>query len=68
MKRGKGKPFTKNDPRSAKGRGAGRPKKSVTWKKAEEELRKAIPRLLLMTEDEREKILKKNNFFHLVRR
>ena len=57
-KKRRGRPFKKNDPRINPG--PGRPKKSVTWKKAEEELRKAIPRLLLMTEVELQGFLKKN--------
>lgn len=60
MPRGKGRPFTKNDPRSAKGRGSGRPKKSVTWKKAETALREAFPRLLMMDDIKLEKFLKSN--------
>lgn len=56
----RGKPFTKNDPRSSKGRGAGRPKKTVTWKKAEVDLRQAFPRLLLMTSVELKNLLSKN--------
>lgn len=45
----RGKPFTKGDPRAAAGRKlAGRKPKSVTWKEAEEALREAVPRLLLM--------------------
>ena len=60
MKRGKGKPFTKNDPRASKGRGAGRPKKTVTWKKAETALREAFPRILLMDEISLVKLLKSN--------
>ena len=60
MKRGKGKPFTKNDPRSFRGKGVGRPKKSVTWKKAETALREAFPRILLMDEISLLRLLKNN--------
>lgn len=57
---GKGKPFTKNDPRSALGRGGGRPKKSVTWKEAEDALREALPRILLMPKNELARLLAEN--------
>jgi len=54
----RGKPFTKNDPR--RGKSPGRPKKSVEWKDAEEELRTAIPRLLLMEKNDLKKLLESN--------
>ena len=58
---GRGRPFTKNDPRAAKGRAkGGRPKKSVSWKEAENALREAIPRILLMPKDDVAKLLKAN--------
>jgi hypothetical protein len=57
----RGKPFTKDDPRAAKGRAnGGRPKKSVTWKEAEEALREALPRVLLMSKNELQQILASN--------
>lgn len=60
-KRGPGRPFTANDPRRLLAVGlGGRPKKSVTWKEAEDALREAIPRLLLMSADELKKLLEKN--------
>ena len=52
-----GKPFTKDDPRRSPG---GRPKKTVSWKKAEDKLREAIPRLLLMPKKKREKLIADN--------
>ncbi|MES2155381.1 MAG: hypothetical protein V4510_09630 [bacterium] len=55
--RGAGKPFTKNDPRRAKG---GRPKKSVSWKQAEDKLREAIPRLLVMDKNDLHALLASN--------
>lgn len=51
VKRSRGKPFTKNDPRRQNSKG-GRPRKTVTWKEAEDTLRAAVPELLLMTEAE----------------
>lgn len=58
---GKGKPFSKGDPRAAKGRGkGGRPKKTVTWKQAETELREAMPRVLLMTKNDLQNMLASN--------
>lgn len=39
---------------------SGRPKKSVTWKKAEHALREALPRLLLMPKDKMREILEAN--------
>ena len=56
-KKGRGKPFTENDPRRGTG---GRRKKTVSWKKAEDKLREAIPRLLLMTEEKLKKLLTDN--------
>ncbi len=52
-----GKPFTKNDPRRARG---GRPKKTTDWKAAEDELRDAIPRLMLMRKSELSELLAKD--------
>lgn len=47
----RGKPFTgKDDPR--RGKSPGRPRKTVEWKEAEDELRAAIPRLLMMSKAE----------------
>lgn len=57
----RGKPFTKGDPRAAKGRSmAGRPRKTVTWKEAEKELREALPRILLMAKNELKALLESN--------
>lgn len=52
--RGRGKPFTKGNP------GGGRPKKSVSWKQAEEELRDAMPRILLLPKNELSQLLMDN--------
>ena len=52
-----GKKFVKGDPRIQLG---GRPKKSVTWKEAEEALREALPRVLLMTKNELQQALSSN--------
>lgn len=54
--RGPGVPFTKNDPR--RGKSPGRPKKSVTWKQAEEALREALPRMIMLTDKERAALVK----------
>lgn len=56
-RRAPGKPFVKDDPRRAKG---GRPKKTVAWKEAEDELRATIPRILAMTKNDLETVLKDN--------
>lgn len=54
----RGRPFTKNDPR--RGTSSGRPKKSVTWKEAEDALREAIPRLMLMSKKDLKLLLEAN--------
>lgn len=57
----RGKPFTKGDPRAAMGRNlSGRPKKSVTWKHAEDALREAVPRLLMMEKNALQRLLQAN--------
>lgn len=55
--RSPGRPFTKGDPRAKKG---GRKKKTVEWKEAEDALREAIPRLLLMPKNELSNLLRDN--------
>lgn len=45
--RPRGIPFTKNDAR--RGKSPGRPRKSVSWKAAEDALREAIPRILMLS-------------------
>jgi hypothetical protein len=42
------------------GNPGGRPKKTVTWQQAEDALREALPRVLLMTETERRELIKAN--------
>lgn len=42
------------------GNPSGRPKKSVKWKDAEEQLREAIPRLMLLEKNELQKLLSSN--------
>ena len=54
---GKGKPFVKGDPRRAK---TGRPKKTASWKAAENELRGAIPRVLMMEKNALAALLRDN--------
>lgn len=49
--------FKPGDPRTKLG---GRPKKTVAWKDAEDELRATIPRILAMTKNDLEKCLKDN--------
>lgn len=45
-----GRPFTKNDPR--RGKSPGRPKKTVTWREAEDLLRATVPLLIVMSDKE----------------
>ncbi len=52
-----GKKFFKGDPRIKLG---GRPKKTVSWKEAEDALREAIPRILRMEKNELQKLLASN--------
>ena len=52
-----GRPFVKGDPRTKNG---GRPKKSVEWKEAEDALREAIPRLLLLPQNDLKNLLQSN--------
>lgn len=52
-----GRPFTKGDPRTKLG---GRPKKSVKWEEAEQELREALPRVMLMKKHDLSKLLSDN--------
>lgn len=55
----RGKPFTgKNDPRI--GKNGGRKRKSVAWKDAEETLREALPRVLLMSKNDLQALLQSN--------
>lgn len=51
-----GKPF----PKGKSGNPSGRPKKTVTWKQAEKELRDALPRILLMTKNDLHSLLASN--------
>ena len=50
----RGKPFQKGN------KGGGRKKKTVTWKAAEEMLREAIPRVLMMSKNELALLLQAN--------
>ncbi len=60
MSENKGR-FTKGDPRILAGhKVSGRPKKSVVWKKAENKLREALPRLLLMEKNDLQALLASN--------
>lgn len=52
----RGKPFTKDDPR--RGKSPGRPRKTVEWKTAEDELRAALPRLMMMSAKELKDLVK----------
>ncbi len=58
---GKGRPFTKGDPRAEKGRkNGGRPKKTVSWKEAEDLLRDALPRVLKMDKNTLAQLIQSN--------
>lgn len=49
--------FVKNDPRRSPG---GRPKKTTSWKEAEDALREAIPRILMMEKNALTQLLASN--------
>lgn len=55
--RGNGRRFTRGDPRTKLG---GRKKKTVNWKEAEDALREAIPRILMMEKAELQALLASN--------
>ncbi len=54
---GPGRKFTKGDPRTKLG---GRKKKTVEWKEAEDALREALPRILMMERNELQQLLASN--------